>query len=64
MKRESEKDQGNCPLTPGLRLLGVAESQCVHLSLNKGDLAEPFLNSVNTERERGFPALLVKPSLC
>lgn len=36
----------------------------VYQLLNKGDPAEPFLNSLSTERERGFPALLVKPSLC
>lgn len=30
----------------------------------KGDPAEALLNSLSTERGRGFPALLVKTSLC
>lgn len=56
--REGRGAGGRGALTAGLRFLGVAKSEDVCPSLNKGDAVEAFLTSLSTERERGFPTVL------
>lgn len=64
LKPEERVREGPEELPPPCwaEILRCSKVSCVCLSL-KGDPAEPFLNSLSTDRERGFPALPVKPFL-
>lgn len=66
LKRTVREEPGELPPhCSWIEIPRYSKVKCVCLSLSKEDSAEPFLNSLSSrERERGFPALLVTPSLC
>lgn len=64
LKPEERVREGPEELPPQCwaEILRCSKVSCVYLSF-KGNPAEPFLNSLSTDREKGFPALLMKPFL-